>query len=121
MTNAINTPATYTVFRSNDWSAIEGERLTLKEAVEIILETDGYAFEIRIVDGLFELFVSDGSSASPRGARNLRSCAAGGFVAANVDALYRKIIHAEWRGYEAMTDESFADMQAQAAEEEGEE
>lgn len=111
--------ATYTVFRSDDWSVTEGQRLTLKEAAEALLETDGYAFEIRQEDGLFELFVSDGSCNSPRGSRHMKSCAAGGYISHDINDLYRKIVANEWRGYEAMTDEDFE--AAQVSEDEDEE
>lgn len=99
---------TYTVFRSTDFSNIEGSGLSLKDAAETLLNGDGYSFEIVEKDGVFELFVSDGSRNSPRGARNMKSCAAGGFVSHDINIVYQKIVCADWHGCEAMTDEDYA-------------
>jgi hypothetical protein len=99
---------TYTVFSVNNSASIAGQGLTLEQAAHTLLTSDGYEYEIREEDRLFVLWISDGSRNSTRGARNLNSCAAGGFVAASLEALHRRIVEDEWHGYEAQTDETYA-------------
>lgn len=101
---------TYTVFRADNAASIAGKGLTLEQAADTLLTSDGYEYEIRQEDGLFVLWASDGSRNSTRGARHLTSCAAGGYIATSLEALYRKVIANEWRGYDAQTDEAYAIM-----------
>jgi hypothetical protein len=108
---------TYTVYQSDD-SSVAWRGLSLDAAADALLCGDGYAYEIREENGLFELLVSDGSVNSPRGARNLVSCAAGGFVATSREALLTKIAADEWHGYEAGTDEDYDAMIAASLEDE---
>ncbi|WP_044561463.1 hypothetical protein [Azospirillum sp. B4] len=107
---------TYTVFRRDDSSVVDAQGLTLREAAECLLTQDGYAFEIRSVDGFLQLFTSTGSRNSPIGARDLRPTR---FQTLDgVDALYRDIITDTWHGYTAMTDTDFSAMLASFEEDE---
>ena len=116
------TATTYTVFRCAEWTNVAGEGLSLQAAAEQLLTGDGYAFEIRQEGGLYELFISDGSRNSPRGATHLRSCVASGFVATDIEELYRKIVAEEWHGWEALTDADYrASMESLASEDEDDE
>lgn len=104
---------TYTVFRADDSSVIEGRGLSLREAADALLTADGYAYELRTDPTFgFELFISDGSRNSTRGARNMISAALGGYYGDTEDEVWRKVVVDEWRGYEAMTDEAYDDMVA---------
>jgi len=72
---------TYTVYRSDDSSRIEGSGLSLASAAHVLLTGDGYAYEVRndatpARDGdvLRVLWVSDGSANSPRSERGGLIC-----------------------------------------------
>jgi hypothetical protein len=99
---------TYTVFCADDSASVQGRGLSLAQAADCLLTADGYEYEVRDEDGLLILWISDGSQNSTRGARNFRSCAAGGYIARDLDALHSKIVAAEWHGLEAATDEDYA-------------
>jgi hypothetical protein len=100
---------TYTVYRAADTSS-HTSGLTLDEAADALLTTDGYAYEWRTDDeGYHVLWISDGSANSTRGARHMRPTVFAGFDRA---AVLHRIVCDEWRGYEATTDERFAEVTA---------
>lgn len=110
---------TYTVTNPNS-GALLGRGLSVTEAADAILTHDGYAYEVREMGaGHYELFVSDGSANSPRGARHLNSTilSIGGCYAADAEAAWRelagRVLTADWEGPQAMTD---ADYEAALAD-----
>ena len=114
----------YTVFDANDSSRIYGAGLTAEEAMSEILTYDGYRYEIRqskFVNGrpCWDLWHSDGSENSPRGARHLVKTLAFSLESDEAVAareIAEQVIYAGWPGMpECMTDEAFAAMVAQAA------
>ena len=109
---------TYTVFSSSDLGhATPG--LTLAEAADALMSTDGYAWEWRTekrdVSGYrrpqeyFVIWVSDGSANSPRGARNMKKSRFMGF---DQNDVLLDVLRVQWRGMETLLD---ADFQAMAA------
>lgn len=100
---------TYTVYRADDTSS-HTSGLTLEDAADMLLTTDGYAYEWRTdADGYHVLWISDGSANSTRGARHMRATVFTGF---DRDKVLHRIVCDEWRGYEATSDERFAEVTA---------
>jgi len=108
---------TYTVFDSNN-SSVYRSGLSLADAADELLKTDGYRYEIREDDGLFELFISERSENYYGGPGKMISCAAGGFVKADREKLLQKIVSDVWHDMEAMPDEDFSVMLASFEEDE---
>jgi hypothetical protein len=105
----------FTVYRTMDTDNFEAG-LSLEEAAHSLLTQDGFDYEIRQdKDGWFELFKSDGSRNSTRGARHFVSCAAGGYYFRTREEIFAEVVKCEWHGFEAMTDEDFQKFQADAA------
>lgn len=107
---------TYTVFCSND-ANVARRGLTLANAADELLTQDGYAYEIRPVegyDGQMQLWTSDGSANSTRGARHLTPTRIGGH---SEDEIWQQVIAREWHGFEAMTDADFDTMRAAVEQE----
>lgn len=104
---------TYTVFQSDN-SAEATTGLSIEDAAHELMTTDGYAYEWRTdADGYHTVWLSDGSANSTRGARHMRASRFAGFDRAEV---LRAIVADDWRGYEAMADDAFAAMLADAGE-----
>jgi hypothetical protein len=113
--------ATYTVFDCNDTDRIFGNALTAPQAMDEILSCDGYAYEIRRSEFngkvCWELWGSDGSAASPRGARHMNKTTIFSFAAAEHEAtqeIAEAVIASGWDGNPGcMTDDAFAAMRAE--------
>jgi len=108
---------TYTVFRSQNSGEYEAGH-SLSSAARELLTADGYDYEIRDDAkhaGMRVLWISDGSRNSPRGASHLRHSVYFGY---SDDEIFAQVVAADgWHGMEAMTDDDFTAMLAQAAEE----
>lgn len=110
---------TYTVYRPDDSSDAE-TGLTAIDAMDRILSHDGFAYEVRPMDGGgFALWHSDGSANSPRGARHMVKTVAFSLATNRATAeqeIAERVIKARWpRLPEAMPDADFAAMMAQIA------
>jgi hypothetical protein len=111
---------TYTVINPNTGEVL-GRGLSATDAAAAILTDDGYAYEVRERGdiGHYELFVSDGSANSTRGARHMNSTilSIGGCYAAGRDAAWAelagRVLTAGWNGPEAMTDAAYDAMLAE--------
>jgi len=111
---------TFTVYNPEDSSQVEGRGLTAEQAAEAILTYDGYAYEVREVDGVWQLFTSDGSANSPRGARHL--CGTTIFAAADGagaawTAIAAKVLRESHNWRHGLVAASDADFDAMIAEE----
>ena len=112
---------TYTVLNSQ--GEVEARNLTITEAASELLGYDGYAFEIRRADSKWdvagepswELWHSDGSANSTRGARHMVKTTISVY-AADADAAWpliaREVIkHPDWfKDCDMMTDAAYDEM-----------
>ena len=123
----------YTVFDANDASNIFGRGLTAVEAMEVILTDDGYRFEIRksvfLTSVCWDLYRSDGSANSTRGARDMVKTFVFSFIEDEAQAeqeiakrvIEERSIEDSWRGLPCvMTDTAFDEVMAEIAADEEE-
>ena len=109
----------YTVYHPTTGTEY-GRGLTALQAMRAILTHDGYAYKfVRRRDGRLELWHSDGSCNSPRGAghftRTVAVSHAPGLEGQREIAM--QVIQADWPGLpEAMSDAAYDAMIAEAAE-----
>src|ERR1700678_844878 len=127
MINHPNRSKLFTVLNAS--GTVEARGCSVAEAAQTVMNYDGYAFEIRPGDtkfGGFDLWRSDGSYASTRGARHMTKSVIFSLIADRASAeaeIYKQVItHADWwRGCEVMNDEEYDVCMAEfAAENEGE-
>ena len=119
---------TYTVFDADDSSNIYGRGLTVEQAMDEILTYDGYRYEIKKSDFhgsvCWDLYHSDGSAASTRGARHMVKTVIFSLVEDEAQAMREiaeHVIAAGWnRVPDVMTDEAFDAMLAEIAKDEAE-
>jgi hypothetical protein len=119
---------TYAVFDSNDVSNIYGRGLTAEQAMSVILTYDGYSYEIQKSEfqgsACWELYHSDGSAASTRGARHLVKTVIFSLIEDEAQAAHEiaeRVIIAGWsRLPEVMTDEEFDAMLAEIGQDNAE-
>jgi hypothetical protein len=115
---------TYTLVDHN--GTVLNQGLTAVEAMDEILTYDGYRYEIKdsYLNGLvcWDLWHSDGSENSPRGASHMRPTILHSFEEDEAKArqdIAEQLIKAGWsRMPEAMTDEDYAAMMADLAAQE---
>lgn len=115
----------YTVFDANDSSVIYGRGLTSEQAMHEILTYDGYQYEIVKTDFkgsvCWELYHSDGSANSTRGARHMVKTLVFSMIEDGAQAAHEiaeKVIAAGWNDVPSvMTDEAFDALVEQASEE----
>lgn len=112
---------TYTVFDSSDFNRIYGRGLTAVQAMNEILTYDGYRYEIRKSEFrgsvCWDLWHSDGSAASTRGARHMVKTVIFSLIEDEAHArqeIAEAVIVAGWNGLpEVMNDEDFKAMLAE--------
>lgn len=118
---------TYTVY-SAEHGSVYGRNLTAEEAMSKLLTHDGYRYEIRKGEYkgevCWELWHSDGSQNSTRGARHMVKTVTFSFEEDEADAtqeIAEEVIKAGWsRMPECMADEDYDAMQAEVAREQAE-
>ena len=126
MTNHPNRSTLYTVL--NRHGEVQGRGLTVAHAARTVMEYDGYAFEIRPGDpkfGGFDLWCSDGSAASIRGATHMTKSVIFSLESDRATAeaeIFKQVIdHADWRhGCDVVPDKDYDKMLADLAAEEAE-
>ena len=104
---------TYTVHRADDSCAIEGQGLTAREAAEMILGHNGRAYDMRLDNGFWCIFVANARGRMVPGWANghpLQSLAA--TETAAWAEIAPEILYHNWRGghLEAVTDAEYADL-----------
>lgn len=121
-----NRATLYTVL--NAGGTVQAEGCTVSEAAIELLTYDGYRYEVRRADpkwdsfgeSRWDLWHSDGSAASTRGANHM-TCTQIGVYAASEEAAWpliaREVInHPGWfKGCDVMTDEDYAAMMTEVA------
>ena len=116
----------YTILNRNS-GEIEQQDASAIDVMEAILTHDGHRYEIRPMDGGFELYVSRGSAASSGGYGGLVLCWTGGAESRPIRSrkaslaearqeIAEAVVSSYWvdaTGPEIMTDESYAQLLAE--------